>query len=159
MVTALLLALTVAAVAPVPTAHPLHSTITEISATNGAVRATIRVFADDFGTAVARSLKGRTVAAGAAWDAAAVAYVSASFTLTDGAGRTLPLRSCGIRRTADLYWVCVESAAPASLATLSVRNRLLCDVWDDQVNVVQANVAGTRRSLLFTKGDAAKPLT
>lgn len=139
-------------------AHPLHSTIAEVSESNGTVRATIRVFADDFGTAVTRSLRGRTAAVGPAWDAAAVAYVASAFALTDRAGRPLALRSCGVRRSADMYFVCVETTTPATIASLSVRNRILCDIWDDQVNVVQANVGGSRRSLLFTKGDGAKPL-
>lgn len=139
-------------------AHPLHSTIADVSENNGTVRATIRVFADDFGTAVTRSLRGRPVPAGTKWDAAAVAYITSAFTLADRAGRPLSLRSCGVRRSADVYFVCVETTTSAALESLTVRNRILCDVWDDQVNVVQATVVGGRRSLLFTKGDGAKPL-
>jgi len=33
---------------------------------------------------------------------------------------------------------------------------MLSELFDDQVNVVQGTIAGVRRSLLFTKGDAAK---
>ena len=152
MVTAFVLALALSA------AHPLHSTIADVSTNNGAVRATIRVFADDFGTAVTRSLRGRSAPAGPAWDAAAVAYVASTFALSDRAGRALALRSCGVRRAADMYFVCVETTVPAKLEALRVGNRILCDVWDDQVNVVQATIGGARRSLLFTKGDGAKPL-
>lgn len=158
---ALLFAVALLATPRPATAHPLHSTITEISENraNGTVRATIRVFADDFGAAVSRSLRGGTVSAGAAWDAAAFAYIASSFVLTDGARRPLAVRSCGIRRSADLFWVCIETTSTTALASLTVRNRVLCDVWDDQVNVVQATVAGARRSVLFTKGDGSKPLS
>ena len=141
-------------------AHPLHSTITELTEVRaGVVRATIRVFADDFGTAVTRSLRGRTAPAGAAWDAAALAYISATFNVSDRSGRPLALRSCGIRRQADLYWVCVEASSATGLSSLAIANRVLCEVWADQVNVVQATIAGSRRSLLFTKGDGRKSVT
>ena len=47
----------------------------------------------------------------------------------------------------------------AGLPALAIANRVLCDVWADQVNVVQATIAGSRRSLLFTKGDGRKSVT
>lgn len=119
----------------------------------------IRVFADDFGTAVSRHARARVLAPGPAWDAAAFAYVASAFTVADRLGRTLALRSCGIRRTGEVMWVCVETASAGGIAPLTVRNAVLTDLFDDQVNVVQATVAGGRRSVLFTRGDRAKRLT
>ena len=142
-------------------AHPLHSTITELTEdrARGTVRGIIRVFADDFGTAVARSVRGRPLAPGAQWDAAALAYVASVFAFTDASGRAVAIHSCGTRRTADLLWICVEAPSATGLASLKVRNAILCDLFDDQVNVVQGTMAGSRRSVLFTKGDRAKPLS
>jgi hypothetical protein len=157
---ALAAALTMLLAAPrAASAHPLHSTITELVAdrAHGTVRATIRVFLDDFTTAVRKSTHDRVSPnAGAAWDAASLAYVGAAFGLTERTGRRLPLRSCGVKRTADLLWICVETSA--ALESLAVRDAMLCDLFDDQVNVVQATVGLARRSLLFTRGDRAKPL-
>ncbi len=141
--------------------HPLHSTITEVVAdpAHGVVRATVRVFADDFGTAVRRAARGAPLpAAGPAWDAAALAYATSSFGIAAPGGRALPLRSCGVRRTADLLWVCLEAATSTDLGALRVRNDMLCDLFDDQVNVVQGTVAGARKSLLFVRGSGFKPL-
>ena len=142
-------------------AHPLHSTITEVTEdrARGVVRATIRVFADDFGTAVSRSVHGRTLPAGPQWDGAALAYVASVFGFTDRAGRALQMQSCGTRRSSDLLWICVEASSAGGLAPLKVRNAMLCDLFDDQVNVIQGAIAGARRSVLFTKGDRAKALT
>lgn len=159
---ALLIGLTLAAA---PTrdarAHPLHTTLTELTEdrTRGTVRATIRVFADDFGTAVARHARARTLAPGAAWDAAAFAYVASAFTVAHRSGGALALRSCGLRRAGEVVWVCLETTSAAGLAPLMVRNAVLTDLFDDQVNIVQATVAGARRSVLFTRGDRAKALT
>ena len=142
-------------------AHPLHSTITELveDRAHGTVRGTIRVFADDFGTAVSHSVHGRPLLAGAPWDAAALAYVASVFGFMDASGRPIAAHSCGTRRTADLLWICVEAPSTGGLAPLKVRNAILCDLFDDQVNVVQGTMAGSRRSVLFTKGDKAKPLS
>lgn len=140
-------------------AHPLHSTITELTEdrAQGVVRAMVRVFADDFGTAVSHAAHGRvSPTSGAAWDAAALAYATSAFGLHDAQGRPIPLRSCGIRRTGDLLWLCLEGSTPQPLASLSVRNAVLCDLFDDQVNVVQATAGGGRRSVLFVRGDGFK---
>jgi hypothetical protein len=142
-------------------AHPLHSTITELveDRAHGVVRATIRVFADDFGTAVAKASGGRVQpGSGAPWDAAVQRYLATVFGMQDARGRPLTLRSCGIRRTAELLWVCVETATAEPLSSLRVRNAMLCDLFEDQVNVVQATVVTERRSLLFVRGDAFKPM-
>jgi len=142
-------------------AHPLHSTITEVveDRAHGVVRATIRVFADDFGTAVARSTRGRvSPASGPAWDLAVAAYAVSVFGIQDAQGRALALRSCGVRRTGDLLWLCLEASTTQSLSALRVRNTVLCELFEDQVNVVQATVGQDRRSLLFVRGDSFKPV-
>jgi len=127
-------------------AHPLNTTITELSEdrAHGVVRATIRVFADDFGKA-----KGTRTE---------LDYVMSKFSFTDRGGKSLPLRSCGTRSEGGLLWICVEAPSPDGLAPLRVSNGMLSDLFDDQVNVVQGTVGGARRSLLFIKGDRAKPL-
>lgn len=142
-------------------AHPLHTTITEIveDGAHGTVRATVRVFMDDLATMVKKTTNGRVSPASAAeWDLASQAYIRSAFGLRDKSGRDLPLKSCGVRRTGDLFWYCFEAAVPAA-ALLQVHANVLCDLYDDQVNVVQATVGGSRHSLLFTKGDKFKPLT
>ena len=140
-------------------AHPLHSTITELTEdrARGVVRAMVRVFADDFGTAVSRSSRGKVApTSGAAWDAAVLSYATSAFGIQDAQGHALAIRSCGMRRTGDLLWLCLEATTTQPLAALRVRNAVLCDLFDDQVNVVQGTAGGERRSLLFVRGDQFK---
>lgn len=148
-----------AGLAPPASAHPLHTTLTEITtgASGRTLHAVIRVFADDFGRAVARG--GRSPASpGSADDAVALAYVQRTFVLAGRDGRVLPHRSCGIRRTADLLWICVEAASPGGLSGIRVRNAMLCDLYDDQVNIVRAISPGATNTLMFTRNESAKPL-
>jgi len=163
---AVTLGLTLLAWSAIPSraeAHPIHSTITELVSdrARGTVRATIRVFADDLRTAVLRSAPGRALPTdGPAWENAVLAYASSTFALRDSRGRALSLRSCGIRRTADLVWICVEAGVGVGheIGPLRVGNSMLCELYEDQVNVVQSAVGGSRRSLLFVRGDRLKEL-
>ena len=142
-------------------AHPLHSTITELvlDPSRGTVRATIRVFADDLRSAVMRAARGRSVPPeGPAWDAAVLAYATSVVSLRSARDQALALRSCGTRRTGDLVWLCLEGEMARDAGVLQVRNAMLCELFEDQVNVVQVTIGGTRRSLLFVRGDRFKPL-
>ena len=133
-------------------AHPLHTSLTELSAVpGGKVRLSIRLFADDLHTALARRGAGSPV------DSAAFAYARETVTLADVNGRRLSLTWCGLRRTGDLVWLCLE-AAVATLPGLDVRVALLWDVFADQVNLVQAETNGRRQTLVLVNGDPPQRL-
>ena len=130
--------------------HPLHTTLTQLAyhAADQTVEVTVRVFADDFRAALKTDLT----------DSAAVSYLRSTLTLADRASRPLPIAWCGLRRTGDLLWLCVRAPAPEGLSGLRVRVALLFERYADQINIVQASYAGRRTALLFTSGDATKPL-
>lgn len=141
--------------------HPLHTTITDLGrGGNQTVRATIRVFADDFGRAVlGLRASARAPAESALSDSAAAAYVRAHFTIATPDGRALPLEWCGARRSADLMWVCVHAAWSGPLVGMRIHDRMLFDLYHDQINIVQADDNGRRSSVLFTMGDGPKRLS
>ena len=121
------------------------------------VSISLRVFADDFAAAV--QSRGPALAPDVMPpDSAMFRYVSERLTLTvAGAGRAT-LRWCGVRREGITLFVCLRATAPTSLAGARLGNTVLCEVFPDQVNIVQANVDGRRRTLLFTPRDGAKAL-
>jgi hypothetical protein len=129
--------------------HPLHTTFTELTyrAADRTVQVSVRAFADDF----------RAAARGGS-DSAAFAYVRSALTLTSRDGRPLPLAACGIRRSGDLLWVCLEARTPEGMRGVRVAARLLCDLYADEINIVQAGYDGRRESFLFSRGDPPKPL-
>lgn len=133
-------------------AHDLHTTFTEITvdSSRASLRVMVRAFEDDYAKARAQS--------GGVGSADSLAYISRSLVITQ-AGRTLAYRSCGTKRSGDLLWICLESPLPKSLTGLMVRNTMLCELFDDQVNIVRVKVGRVVKSLLFTRGDRPKPLT
>jgi hypothetical protein len=142
-------------------AHPLHTTLTEVSAdvTTHTVRVVVRVFADDFGTALARYAHAPAAPVGRAWDDAAANYVSTAVVIADRANRPIALHSCGTRRSADLLWICLEGTSTESPRELRGRSAMLCDLFDDQVNIVQFAWGTEKHSVLFTRGDGFKRLS
>ena len=141
-------------------AHPLHTTLTEVTVDSAMhrVRVMVRVFADDFGTAVTRQAHLAAAPVGRAWSDAADRYVSTAVSITDRTNRPVALRSCGTRRSADLLWICLEGTTLESPLELRGRNSMLCDLFSDQVNIVQFVAGAQKHSVLFTRGDGVRRL-
>jgi len=156
VVAALLLAMTLSAKPRDARAiHPLHTTMAEVTIDRklGTLRVVVRVFADDFGTAI--DAAGKT----GSWDERASRYVGRAVSVVDEARRPLAMRDCGTRRQGDLLWLCAEATVPAASASrLSLRDHMLCELFADQVNVVRVADGAKTRTMLFTRGDAEKPI-
>jgi hypothetical protein len=136
-------------------AHPLHTTMAEVTIdrARNTLRVVVRVFADDFATALDAS--GRT----GSWDERAARYLVRAVAIVDEARRPLAMRDCGTRRQGDLLWLCAEATLPAVLASrLSFRDRMLCELFADQVNVVRVTDGARTRTMLFTHGHTDKPI-
>jgi hypothetical protein len=52
----------------------------------------------------------------------------------------------------------LRADAPRGLAGVRVRHTLLCERFNDQVNIVRATYGGRSATLFFTRGDEAKAL-
>lgn len=137
---------------PVP-AHPMHTSVTEISYDAGSRTAAIRirVFADDFAAAIGPD-------GGVLADSAMSSYVRASLTLADRSGRSLPIQWLGAESAGDVVLLRLSARAPDGLAQAKVLNALLADRFADQVNIVRALYDGRAATLLFTRGEPAKAL-
>jgi hypothetical protein len=137
-------------------AHPLHTTLAEVSASpNGGVQIVLRVFVDDFSAAIRRQAIQPRAPIVTPADSAAARYLGETLILTDGASRRVALQVVAMRRTDDLLWITLEAAGLRSVAGARLSNRVLFERWDDQVNIVQTGLGGRRQTLLFTKRDGA----
>ena len=150
-------ALLVLAVAAAP--HPLHTTLATVEwrSDRGELDVTVRVFTQDLADAVARA---QTAAAprGTVPDSTACRYATQVLSIRDGAAASLPVVRCSTERAADITWI--RWSVPArSAAGLRIRSAFLFECFPDQVNIVQVNVAGSLRTILFTTGDGPKALT
>ena len=144
---ALLLSVTASPPAPI---HEIHSTLTVARVTTGSLELRVRVFADDLARVVALHA-GRAVPNDSSVRAPELArYVAEHLGAFGPSGERFTLESCGIERVREVYLLCyrtVEEARPVVM----LRNSMLTDLHDDQVNVVQVITGAARRSHLLTK--------
>lgn len=138
-------------------AHPLHTTITDLVTDGRTVRASIRIFSDDFNAGIARR-EPQAQSSPAVFERAAFAYVARTVVLRRERGAIVPLSWCGLRRENDLVVLCVRASLPAGTRHWSLSNTLLHEMFDDQVNVVRATRGTARQHLLFVRGDGAKAI-
>jgi hypothetical protein len=132
----------------------MHTAVVEISyqPASGVAAIQIRVFRDDFGTVVARGPNGSPV------DSSMAGYVRHTFHLIDRSGRALPLYWQRAEQAGDVVVLRLTAPVPEGLQGAQVASALLCDRFEDQVNIVRASYGGHTSTLLFTRGDGAKAL-
>jgi hypothetical protein len=85
-------------------------------------------------------------------------YLRATFALADRTGRPVRLAWAGAERTGDVILLRLRGEVPGGLAGARVTSLMLCERFEDQVNVVRAEYAGRTTTLLFTRGETAKVL-
>lgn len=132
-------------------AHPMHTSIAEIvqEADGQPIRIELRLFADDLAAAIGPRLD----------DAGSIrAYVQGRFVLEHGKGAPIPLQWGGADLSGDVVRVRLRAAVPGGLGGVRVANSMLCERFEDQVNVVRARYGGRAATLMFTRGDVPKPL-
>jgi hypothetical protein len=135
-------------------AHPMHTAVTELAQQDagGTTAVQIRVFADDFQAAL--PLPADPVAA----DSAMARYLRGTFALADRTGRPVRLAWAGAERSGDVILMRLEGRVTGGLAGARVTSLVLCERFEDEVNVVRAAYAGRTETLLFTRGESSKAL-
>jgi hypothetical protein len=135
-------------------AHPMHTTVTEVVQQDprGHVSIQVRVYVDDLRSAVIPP----DGTAGA--DSAMARYLRATFALADRTGRPVRLTWSGAEPNGDVILLRLRGEVPGGLAGSRVTSLVLCERFEDQVNVVRAEYAGRTTTVLFTRGATAKVL-
>jgi hypothetical protein len=136
---ALAAALAITAASPPINAHPLHTSLTEIvkDQRSGQVALSIRLFADDFGSALDSLVASSTSGGVTPRDEVARAYFERSVVLQDKDGRAIGLEWCGIRSVDNLTWLCARSEARVPAGKLRIRNSLMFDRFPDQLSIIR----------------------
>ncbi len=131
----------------------MHTAVAEIVQRDGpTAEISIRVFADDFGTVVPAA------SGGAAADSAMSRYVRGRFAVADRAGHPVRLQWVGAEREGDVILLHLAVPLPEGLGGSRVASALLCERFEDQINIVRATYGGRSTTLLFTPGDGSKVL-
>jgi len=73
-------------------------------------------------------------------------------------GEALPWRYVGMERDHDAHWLYLAVPLSAAPSALYVRNHLLLDMFEDQMNIVNVEANGKKQSALFRGGEDVRKL-
>lgn len=149
------------------TPHKFHVSVSQVEydRTRQTARIMIRVFADDLQTAVSQHagrplrIQGAPIAEDREIGGLIYAYVRDRLELRTRDGRGVRLSWAGLEAQSDVVWLYVEGRTPGGLAGAQLRNRLFCELFEDQVNIVNTVHQQKTIGVMFEPRDDFKSLT
>ncbi|WP_066830813.1 DUF6702 family protein [Rufibacter ruber] len=144
-------------------AHEFHTSITDAryNAKNATFELSVRVFADDLEEALTRRQKTPVrLDKSERVNKLIAEYLQAHLAIAHAKGARPALRFLGLQEEADAVWLYVEiPAGKAPGGQVWVQNALLTELFTDQTNIVNVEVAGKKRSALLKTGDTQQNIT
>jgi hypothetical protein len=132
----------------------MHTAVAELTQEDarGTTLVQIKVFEDDLQAAVPLPPDAAGV------DSARARYLRGVFALADRTGRPVRLAWVGAERAGDVVLLRLRGRVPGGLTGARVTSLVLCERFEDEVNVVRAAYDGRTETLLFTPGESSKAL-
>ena len=123
------------------------------------VEVTLRVFADDLELALGRRA-GRAVKLDREGEAERLVpdYLRDTFVIRNRDGEVKTLKWVGLELRAGVAWIYVEAEMPEGLAGARLRDHLLFELFEGQVNTVSVRYPGGSVDLVFVPGDGERAL-
>lgn len=154
-------------------AHKLHLSVTQLdyNQKSQSVEIVLRVYADDLENAVSQHAKRpikidpTTANKDKRTGEAILAYLRNGFELKSPSGTRVKLAWVGMELQMDMYWLRLEgkmSAVPANTNGLDgaqLKNKVFCELFADQVNIVNTKIREKQVGLMFEAKDDFKVIT
>ena len=155
-----------------PHLHKVHVSVSQLEYNQKAqsVEIVLRVYADDLENALSQHAKRQIKLDPATANKdkrvaeTVMAYLRDSFQLKDKAGRAVRLNWVGMEWQTDMYWLYVEGKMPAvpansnALEGAQLKNKVFNELFDDQVNIVNAKIQNKQFGLMFESKDGFKTI-
>jgi hypothetical protein len=139
------------------TSHKFYVSLVQIDhkQESGSLQVTMRIFTDDLERAL-DGYENRETNLGTQKELPGTNeilfnYISDNFRVTVN-GRPATLSFVGKEVEVDVTWCYVEATGIPSLQSISVTNRMLTEVYEEQVNIIQIESGGINRSMLLKGG-------
>ncbi len=144
-------------------AHDYHASITDVTFNPGTQRleVAVKVFTDDLENALSVRSKSKIAYSNSEKVQQHLqAYVEASLSFEVEKGKPLKQRFLGAEEVTDAVWIYVEVPVNTKgLSQLYVRNAVLTELFNDQMNVVNVTYRGKVNSVLLQKHEVTKKMT
>ncbi len=140
--------------------HPIHISLTTVdyNAKSNALEIACKIFADDLETVVNRT-SNTTLKLGSDKEhkdanALIFAYIKQHFRMDINGKSITTMTMLGKEMEVEATWMYIEIplAGLGVVKKVNLTNTFLSDLYDDQTNLVNFNIAGKRKSAVFRKG-------
>ena len=146
-----------------PALHAYHSTITELryNAAKKQLELSVKVFTDDFEKALSQGQPTHVnlTEAGPRPLVLASAYLGRTLQVSTTAGAPLQLQVLGMQAENDGYWFYCKVPLPGPVSGVKLRQAALLDAFSDQMNIVNIEANGQKKSALFRAGHEQEVLS
>ncbi|MBP6820570.1 MAG: hypothetical protein KA368_03455 [Acidobacteria bacterium] len=153
--------------------HKVHVSVAQIefNQKSQSVEIVIRVYADDLETAVSQHAKRQvkidpaTANKNKQIGETILAYLRANLELKSKTGTSVRLNWVGLEWQVDMFWLYIEGKVPPASAKAAktdnldgsqLRNRIFCELFEDQVNIVNTKIQNKQVGLMFEPKDGFK---
>jgi hypothetical protein len=131
--------------------HPLHVSVVEVNhnAADKTLEISCKLFTDDFETALATVYKTKTDLINPkdvkAMDKLVSDYINTHLSIKAD-GKALVLSYLGFERENDVVYGYLEAEKISSVKKIEITNKLMYDMFTDQINMMHVIVGGNRKS-------------
>lgn len=145
--------------------HEFHASVTkmEYNAKERAFEISIRVFTDDFEKALSAASNSRVVLdkdrPSPNLDSIIEKYLQAHFGYQTPQKQPKPFKYVGYEIEADAHWLYVEMPYAESFKGGVLKQNVLMELFDDQVNMVNVQYQGQKKTFVFRKSQPVQPIS
>ncbi|GAA4375489.1 hypothetical protein GCM10023186_08240 [Hymenobacter koreensis] len=145
-------------------AHAYHASIMEVKV-NGKTQqleVALKVFTDDLEKALSVG-QPRAITLGQASPVEVqpliAAYLRRTVVFSGKPGEDIPLKYLGMEKENDAHWLFFTVKLPRPMQGVRLQQRLMLDLFPDQMNIVNVEANGKKQSALFRDGNEAQVLS
>ena len=142
--------------------HDFHTSISRMdyNAKGKSFEISIRVFTDDLERALSKDNNGQkfVVTNNDKNDAFVEKYIRKHFALINPQKQKKAYSYVGKEQEADATWIYIEISGQEAITGFSLQNSIMHDLFDDQINLVNLNYQGQKRSYIFKKDESTLAL-
>ncbi|MCX6214860.1 DUF6702 family protein [Spirosoma sp.] len=142
--------------------HEFHASVTQMqyNAKEHAFEISVRVFTDDFEKALAEATKTKVNLNGVSkYDLIIEKYIESHFVYTTAQRQIKPIKYVGYEVEADAHWVYLEMPHAEPFRGGTLKQNALMEVFDDQVNMVNVQYQGQKKTFVFRKSQPTQDIS
>lgn len=143
------------------TLHDFHASVSQMqyNAAEKTFEISIRMFTDDLENALSKETSQRIqLSAKDTHGPLIERYIRKHFSFINTRRQAKSLQFVGKEQEGDATWVYVEIPFAEALNGCTLRQNVLMDMFDDQVNLVNISYLSGKKTLLFKRGQAVQEI-